>query len=32
MVISDVDISRHKELFDPNKFNKAIWTLSENER
>lgn len=27
MVISDVDISRHKELFDPNKFNKAIHVI-----
>lgn len=27
MVISDVDISRHRELFDPNKFNKAIHVI-----
>ena len=27
MVISDVDISRHKELFDPNKFNKVIHVI-----
>ena len=27
MVISDVDISRHKELFDPNKFNKTIHVI-----
>lgn len=27
MIISDVDISRHRELFDPNKFNKAIHVI-----
>lgn len=27
MAVSDVDISRHRELFDPNKFNKAIHVI-----